>query len=569
MRDRRKIVVAALLCLRCGSSAQGSGETWSGQLDGTAVGAFICLTGTDGWYGESSQLSLSAPSPGLVSLMSSAQIATSLTGTFSNAETAHEASGFGCAPPPSVVNSSTPSTSASIKALQNQLTVTAGSVLIPAHFQYSSTQSDALDTTRLLLSPTQIGSDVISGTWQAFPASSSSAVVCLGTFTLTRTSGGPPRPPTGLVATAGNGSASLSWSAATAATSYDLYFARQSGVTPANYTTLPGGARVTSVSSPYVLTGLTNGTTYYVVVTAVGPGGESAVSNEVTVTPSASGSAGEIFIADQAAPAIRVYSRTASGSASPLRSITGAATTLSSPGGLAVDATNAEVVVADYPNVRVFSRTANGNVAPLRVFGGSNASIARVDPVHDEIAVSDGANISFYPRTATGTPAALRTFQAIPSGGGTLTLYDFAVDAVDDEVLIVTGISTAAPVQVQAFSRTATGTPAALRTLTALPSQATAYAALSVDPANAELWVTVIGQTSGTFVFARTASGTATPLRQAAASGRGLYLDSGDGEAGLLESNGFTLIARTTLATLRSATTPAIVGGIGGFAFGP
>jgi len=578
MQRSETMLAAALLCLSCGSSGsgpQGGGsETWTGQLTGTALGAFVCISGTDGWYDESSQLSLVAPSPGLVSLMNTAQYPTNLNGTFSNTETAHENSGFACAPQPSVVSTTTPSTAVSIRALQNQLMVTAGSILIPAHFRYSTTW-DAFDTARLLLVPRQIGPTTITGDWQATrPAGSSSAVVLSGTFTLTRTSGGGPQPPGGVTGSAANGSVTVSWSAVAGATSYNFYFATQSGVTPANYATLPGGTRVTSVSSPYTLTGLSNGTAYFIVVTAVGAGGEGAASSEITATPSASGGAGEIFISDQAAPAIRVFSRTVSGSAAPLRSIAGAATTLSAPRGLSVDVADAEVAVADSSSVRVFARTASGNVAPLRTFSASNVAGVRVDAAHGEIATSDGSQmIFFYPRTATGSPAALRSFQAVPTGGGSLALYDFAVDAVNNEVLAVTGISTSAPVQVLAYSRTATGTPTPLRTLTVLPNQATSYAALAVDTANGELWVTVVGQTSatsGTFVFARTASGSATPLRQAAVSGRGLYLDAADGEVGLLTNGGgFTVISRTTLATLRSATTPSIGGTASGVDFGP
>jgi len=569
---KETIAAAALLCLSCGGGGGGSqagSETWSGELTGTALGAFICISGTDASYGETSQLSVVAPSPGLVSLIGAAYAA-NLNGTFSNTETAHEASGFACAPPPSVASTTTPSMAVSVRALQNQLTVTASGVLIPAHFHYSSTQTDALDTTRLLLDASQIGPTAISGNWQGIASSSSSAVVLYGTFNLTKTSGGGPQPPGGVTGSPGNGSVTVSWSGVSGATSYNLYFARQSGVTAANYTTLPGGTRVTSVSSPYALTGLSNGTTYYIVVTAVGPGGESAASSELTATPSASGSAGEIFIVDQTAPAIRVFSRTVTGSAAPLRSITGAVTTLASPAGLSVDASDAEVAVTDSSNVRVFARTASGNVAPIRTFSTASASsLVRVDAANGEIAVFDGANISFYSRTATGSPAALRSFQAIPSGGATLFVYDFAVDAVNNEVLVVTGVSTAAPVQVQAFSRTATGTPTALRTLTVLPSQATSHAGLAVDTANNELWVTVTGTTSGTFVFARTASNTTAPVRQAAVSGRGLYLDVADGEVGLLTGSSFTVIARTTLATLRSATTPSITGNVGGIDFGP
>jgi hypothetical protein len=97
--------------------------------------------------------------------------------------------------------------------------------------------------------------------------------------------GSAPSAPTGVSVTAGNGQVTLSWTAVSGATSYNLYMATQSGVTKSNYTTLAGGMTHTSVTSPYIHTGLTNDTTYYFVVTAVNSAGESAESTEVLATP--------------------------------------------------------------------------------------------------------------------------------------------------------------------------------------------------------------------------------------------------------------------------------------------
>jgi fibronectin type 3 domain-containing protein len=97
-------------------------------------------------------------------------------------------------------------------------------------------------------------------------------------------SGGiPPGAPTGLVATAGDGSVTLSWNAVSGATSYNLYVSDTAGVplTPANR--LPG------VTRPYVQTGLWNGTTFHYVVTALNAYGESPASAEVSATPIAAG----------------------------------------------------------------------------------------------------------------------------------------------------------------------------------------------------------------------------------------------------------------------------------------
>ncbi|WEK54902.1 MAG: glycoside hydrolase family 6 protein [Candidatus Cohnella colombiensis] len=89
-----------------------------------------------------------------------------------------------------------------------------------------------------------------------------------------------PAAPTGLTATAGNAQVALSWTASSGATSYTVKRATTSGGT---YTTVATGVTATS----YTNTGLTNGTTYYYVVSASNSAGESANSAQVSATPSA------------------------------------------------------------------------------------------------------------------------------------------------------------------------------------------------------------------------------------------------------------------------------------------
>jgi fibronectin type 3 domain-containing protein len=95
----------------------------------------------------------------------------------------------------------------------------------------------------------------------------------------TPTSPPPPAAPTGLTATAGNSQVALTWSASTGAASYNV-----------KRSTTSGGP-YTTVNSPtvtnYTNTGLTNGTNYYYVVSAVGASGESANSPQVNATPAA------------------------------------------------------------------------------------------------------------------------------------------------------------------------------------------------------------------------------------------------------------------------------------------
>jgi len=89
--------------------------------------------------------------------------------------------------------------------------------------------------------------------------------------------GAVPAPPTGLSATPGNTQVSLSWTASSGATSYNVKRSTTSG---GPYTTV-GSPTGTSFTN----TGLVNGTTYFYVVSAVNASGESGNSAQVSATP--------------------------------------------------------------------------------------------------------------------------------------------------------------------------------------------------------------------------------------------------------------------------------------------
>ena len=89
----------------------------------------------------------------------------------------------------------------------------------------------------------------------------------------------PPTAPTGVTATAGHGEATIGWNNVAGATSYNIYHSTTAGVTKAN------GNKLAGVISPNIVTGLTNGTPYYFVVTAVNAAGEGPESSEVSATP--------------------------------------------------------------------------------------------------------------------------------------------------------------------------------------------------------------------------------------------------------------------------------------------
>jgi hypothetical protein len=91
-----------------------------------------------------------------------------------------------------------------------------------------------------------------------------------------------PTPPGSLAARPDDGTVILSWAASAGASSYNVY----RGTTQGGEDSTPIATGVTTTS--FTDTGLTNGTTYYYLVTAVNDQGESAPSREVSATPGTS-----------------------------------------------------------------------------------------------------------------------------------------------------------------------------------------------------------------------------------------------------------------------------------------
>ena len=125
-------------------------------------------------------------------------------------------------------------------------------------------------------------------------------LILAGCSSMSTTGGGgggnsqPPTAPASLQATSGNAQVSLSWGASTGAASYNV---KRSTTNGGPYTTVSSPATTT-----YTDTGLTNGTTYYYVVSAVNSNGESPNSSQASAKPAAPQTVPPVPSGLQAAP---------------------------------------------------------------------------------------------------------------------------------------------------------------------------------------------------------------------------------------------------------------------------
>jgi len=236
----------------------------------------------------------------------------------------------------------------------------------------------------------------------------------------------------------------------------------------------------------------------------------------------------ELFVTNGGGDTVTVYTRTANGNIAPLRTISGGATGLSTPRGMALDTVNNELAVANSlspPSITVYALTANGNVAPLRTISGAATGLTvntvglAVDTVNNEFFVTIGASLGpsvlVFSRTANGNVAPLRTISGAATG--LISPYGVAVDIVNNEVA-VTNLSGNS---VTVYSRTANGNVAPLRTISGAATGLNGPLGLAVDTVNNELVAATSGGNSVS-VYARTANGNVAPLRTIAGAATGL-----------------------------------------------
>ncbi|MCP4110131.1 MAG: SUMF1/EgtB/PvdO family nonheme iron enzyme [Desulfobacteraceae bacterium] len=90
--------------------------------------------------------------------------------------------------------------------------------------------------------------------------------------------------PVNVQATYEEGQAEISWNKVTGADYYNIYWSNKTGVTQNNHDNKK--ENISFADLPYTISGLEDGETYYLVVTAVGSGGESNESEEVVISTS-------------------------------------------------------------------------------------------------------------------------------------------------------------------------------------------------------------------------------------------------------------------------------------------
>lgn len=127
---------------------------------------------------------------------------------------------------------------------------------------------------------------------------------------------------------------------------------------------------------------------------------------------------------------VTVFSRTANGNATPLRTISGSATGLVGPVAVTLDIIHDQLIVVSKVSssggsgsISVYPRTANGNVTPARSIEGPltgfNLPIGMdLNLLTDQIVVTNANSnsILFFPRTANGDVAPSRVLQGANTG---------------------------------------------------------------------------------------------------------------------------------------------------------
>lgn len=235
---------------------------------------------------------------------------------------------------------------------------------------------------------------------------------------------------------------------------------------------------------------------------------------------------GEIFVANYLQNSVVVYSRTASGAATPKRTIQ---TGLTNPFGVLVDQLHGEIFVANNTNgtarvgsVQVYDMNANfPNDVPKRTIAGNATNLMAstglaLDILRDELYVvnDDTSTITVFPRTANGNVAPKRMVQGAATNlAGPLGVY---VDLLHDELIVVNKVTfPGGPGWITVYPRAASGNVTPIRMIAGSQTGFNVPVGMDLDVLRDEIVVANSFSNSVLF-FHRTDNGNVAPIRMLA-----------------------------------------------------
>jgi DNA-binding beta-propeller fold protein YncE len=236
------------------------------------------------------------------------------------------------------------------------------------------------------------------------------------------------------------------------------------------------------------------------------------------ISPAATGTWGvaldlihdEVAVTIQHENKIAVYRRLATRDDKPLRIIQGPGTGLADPHGLAIDAENDEIFVANHDSYHeVMTGEQNPNAVTADIARGT-ATAEALRGVRVQLRPSRGRfvepSVTVYSRDAANDAVPLRVIRG-PKTELSLPMKIF-VDTLHNEIFVANSGTSA----ILVFSRTANGDVAPIRKLQGPDTGLKKPVGLFVDLKNDELWATNPELHTAT-VYRRTAEGNTRPLR--------------------------------------------------------
>lgn len=218
----------------------------------------------------------------------------------------------------------------------------------------------------------------------------------------------------------------------------------------------------------------------------------------------------EVGVTVQHENKVALYRRLASGEEKPLRIIQGPTTGLADPHGLAIDAENNEIFVANHDSYHeVLTGAQSSNAVTAQIARGTVTPEA-LRAIRVDLRPSKGRfvepSITVYSRTAENDAIPIRVISG-PKTELNLPMKIF-VDTVHDELFVANSGTNA----ILVFTRTAGGDAAPIRKIQGPDTRLKKPVGLFVDVKNDEVWATNPEEHTAT-VYKRTAEGNTPPLR--------------------------------------------------------